>query len=212
MYDTIDDNTIALLLFKDKTDPLKDEKGVKWTAESFVAMDGYITDKSGLYVNDSTVSNVVNNSEFTIEFYFKIEKDVSYTSIFRSTKSNGFYVGVVYESGVLSLRDTTPGSDAVKKIAMPELKTWNNIAITLKNNYYQCFFNGKLTTSIRNYYGSMHAEIGFNIGYDGAAIPVYNISYGPIRISNICRYTEDFNPSPYFPSVDNKAVSKLNLY
>ena len=95
---------------------------------------------------------------------------------------------------------------------MPELKTWNNIAITLKNNYYQCFFNGKLTTSIRKYYGSMNAEIGFNIGYDGAAIPVYNISYGPIRISNICRYTEDFNPSPYFPSVDNKAVSKLNLY
>ena len=146
LYDTIDDNTIALLLFKDKTDPLKDEKGVKWTAESFVAMDGYITDKSGLYVNDSTVSNVVNNSEFTVEFYFKIEKDDSYISIFRSTKTSAFYVGVVYESGVLSLRDTTPGSDAVEKIAMPELKTWNNIAITLKNNYYQCFFNGKLTT------------------------------------------------------------------
>jgi hypothetical protein len=213
----VDDYTVSLLHFDEG---IKDETGKVWTAvgNPVVSTDQSKFGGKSLYLDGSSyldnMLNPLNDFNFTVdwwEYRISSQSGSQYQMQGSAYGANPFSIGHVYNSNIcFSLSSTGKSWDmALNLIIGPViLNEWTHYALVRKGNVFYAFQNGVL----KNTFNSDKLLYGADLS---SCIGAYGSSYGfngyidEFRISNIARWTENFNPNK--PLDDGKFLLTITL-
>lgn len=214
----LDENTICLLHCDEISEQIKDYTNnayLKNTQNIAVVEDGkfnkayeigYST-QSNLYFNNSISSYLTNTKIYTVDFWLKIPVKNPNYYILRTSSSQTSYLDVQISCSTTSYTFTVNSTTIATVNKEDIIGQYVHFAISSDGTITYCFINGVLmnTVSSKNLCSSSHKYLYF-------AKPtgsIENLIIDEFRISNVCRYTEDFTPNkrpygnPTYPNVLN---------
>ena len=207
MYE-VDQYTVSLLHFDDG---IKDETGRVWTAQNGAVISNIQTKfgDSSLYLNGTdqylTTPNSADldfgNGDFTIDWWEFRETDSLYNPVLIRTNSkiHSYQVGVCNESGiVVNISSNGIDWDIAKTIPMGKiiLNAWTHYALVRQGNTFYTFQNGSLVSSWTSSLSIMKGADTTSLGHYSPYNYTYKGYIDEFRISNIARWTSDFDPNP----------------
>lgn len=228
----LDENTICLLHCDEISEQIKDYTNntyLKNTQNIAVVEDGkfnkayeigYST-QSNLYFNNSISSYLTNTKIYTVDFWLKIPVKNPNYYILRTSSSQTSYLDVQISCSTTSYTFTVNSTTIATVNKEDIIGQYVHFAISSDGTNTYCFINGVLmnTVSSKNLCSSSHKYLYF-------AKPtgsIENLIIDEFRISNVCRYTEDFTPNnrpygnPTYPNILNSTellcsiINEMNL-
>ena len=210
-----DENTLALLHFDDENDVAKDECGNEWTVygSPTVQTDANVFNgRPSLWLNGSSylkTDGILLPQTFTVEARIKTGSTVPSTSQILGQHRYGSTIdwGFIIWSGTLAFdsgfkRNTT--------MITPNANTEYHLAACVdSSNVLRCFVDGvsvaQVTVSETRYNRS-----AFTVGASENPSLYFSGYIEFVRISNICRWTENFTPptAPYVLQMEDRLVTK----
>ncbi|WP_177177514.1 LamG domain-containing protein [Propionispira arboris] len=206
----VDTNTVSLLHFDDS---FKDETGKVWTANGSSAISSVQSKFGGksLYLDGSSSYLTTPNStdfnfgsgDFTIdwwEYRTSFDKTSRVLSVMQG-KYPPFVVGQAsLDGGPNYVCLTSNGSswDILNgfNLGTQNLNQLNHYAIVRNGNTFYGFKNGVLTSTATSPLSILAPSANITIGYDVADNSFFPGYIDEFRISNIARWTENFDPVP----------------
>jgi len=211
-----DSNTIALFDFRKNQSYTTDLCGNTWTpisnstdpiANTKFSKDGFSVLSGGaFYIDNSNIVNLVSNNTYTVEVFAKLDKVPLPIGCYGSFSFTDRNDGKFFEFGVEgNLKKTWFDYTSATRGTYGTIDTTNkdtvfhHLAITVNNKVVNMFFNGqKDTTTVTINNLAMFRLFAFNWSYGKVTPADQNYmhtaiaTYASIRISNIVRYTQDF--------------------
>jgi hypothetical protein len=193
MYE-VDQYTVALLHFEDG---LKDECGGAWTAtgNAVVSTDQKVDGNSSLFtpagsfIKSAANSNYAFGSgDFTIDFWMYYESGYSGVS---SAMSSG--IGVFIQPDIIQFGAATTAVPLITNAPGFVLNKWAHYALVRKSGIVYWFVNGILRTTISGASNISVNQFVINARYGSGAYVGGTAYYDEFRISNIARWTSNFN-------------------
>ncbi len=206
MYE-VDEYTVSLLHFEDE---LKDETGKVWTAVNGAAVSN-IKNKFGessMYFNGArqsiqtpaSESFVFGTSDFTIDFYLnwsgEILGSLGASTLFGQNPGSACNVRIsIFPGGILKLYCN---NDAPILYESPVntiiANVWTHVALVRNDNAFLVFIDGKLIKSVEYKLSLPAINYPWEIGDEENADCGYKGYIDEFRISNVARWTSNFNP------------------
>ena len=210
-----DNNTLSLLKFETST---KDECGKTWTISGSLSI-STIENKKCVYFNGNSYlyysGNILSGcSDFTIEWFEYRLGGTSIPTVFCTMLESSGYNGIAVQSleGTHAIYYDDSSSNrliAGGNAGITINKKWIHWAISRIGKYIRCFRNGKLQSVFEipfNVGGGSKTFIGVNAWSKSSYLFQGYIS--DFRISNIGRYSEDFEIEGY--SIETHALGYMD--
>lgn len=204
----LDENTICLLHCDEISEEIKDYTNnayLRNTQNIAVVEDGkfnkayeigYST-QSNLYFNNSISSYLTNTKIYTVDFWLKIPVKNPNYYILRTSSSQTSYLDVQISCTTTSYSFSVNSTTIATVNKEDIIGQYVHFAISSDGTNTYCFINGALmnTVSSKNLCSSSHKYLYFAKPSGSTE----NLIIDEFRISNVCRYTEDFTPNkrPY---------------
>ncbi|WP_019555183.1 LamG domain-containing protein [Propionispira raffinosivorans] len=205
----VDTNTVSLLHFDGD---FKDETGKVWTANGSAAISSVQSKFGGksLYLDGSSYLTTPNSNDFNFgsgdftidwwEYRTSFAKTSRVLSVMQG-KYPPFVVGQAsLDGGPNYVCLTSNGSswDILNgfNLGTQNLNQLNHYAIVRNGNTFYGFKNGVLTSTATSPLSILAPSANITIGYDVADNSFFPGYIDEFRISNIARWTENFDPMP----------------
>jgi len=201
----VDDYTVSLLHFDEE---IKDETGKVWTSSGsptisatqskFGGKSLYLDGSS--YLSTSSVDDFnFGTSDFTIDWWEYRANNSSKSPVY--TRNNSVLGGSLlvgqYSGGNIVYYMSSDGAswNIANRVTMGTviLNVWTHYALVRKGNSIMAFQNGVLQSTITSSSSILKGVSTPFIGYDGGNY--YTGYIDEFRISNVARWTEDFDPT-----------------
>ncbi|SFM26916.1 LamG domain-containing protein [Pelosinus propionicus] len=201
MYE-MDQYTVSLLHFEDG---IKDESGKVWAAKNGANVSSELGEFSGVlslngsgqYITTPSNTELTFGGDYTVDFwvYMAAIPSVDYV-VYASTVTGGISASI--STTKIAFGKCLIGDELIANVTVP-IKEWVHIAITRASNIARIFMNGAQVAS--GTVTTSYPQGGLNIGVDGnnSSFPL-NGYIDEFRISNIARWTSDFQPDSPQPS------------
>lgn len=208
----LDEYTVSLLHFDNG---FKDEIGKVWTAvgNPVISPDQSKFGGRSLYLDgNSYLTTPANNDfnfgtgDFTVDWWeYRISTDTIYPIVFSASPSehNGILIGHYYNGENLCYASSfnSDSWDVLEglNLGKADLNVWNHFALVKQGNKFYGFKNGTLISTLTNSRQIDSAgdlELGAYTGINTNLNYLFSGYIDEFRISNIARWTEDFDPTP----------------
>ena len=160
----------------------------------------YLDGSSNIYISKKNFPNTIGYN-FTIEFWAYFT-NLTTSYVFSKYDSSGYGIYMLLSSSNLFFSSSGAQANGTIMIASSEitLNTWTHIAFAKAATTGKVFFNGTLKatktyTTSSGYSGLPFVANPFVIGSrDWNGYSYFTGYIDELRISDVCRYTEDFTP------------------
>ena len=203
--DAVDKYTLSLLLFNESVITDKITSNIwKISGNPTLNSNIYKFNSCSLYLNGSSyiyLENLSINSDFTIEFFAyptSSKKGYLFGGFNSNYGTSGYNTNYWFALDIYQYSKLSPclilyanDTDGNKIL---NLNNWNHLAVTYSNNLVNVFLNGNIALS-----KSISVKLGgsFSIGTNPIKSECFTGYIDEFRISNIVRYTSNFNPPEY---------------
>lgn len=208
MYE-LDKYTVSLLHFDDG---IKDETGKVWTAQNGASISTskskvggsslYLDGKNQYLTTPHNADFDFGNGDFTIDWWEYRTVSIENAGVFfRSPVSGSFALDAGYSNGTdlvfyLSSNGTTWNIASGITMGKIILNEWVHYALVRSGTSIMAFQNGVLKSKTTISLSIFSAETNSYIGYIPNSSASFSGYIDEFRISNIARWTEDFDPEP----------------